>query len=217
MTSIAVGLLQLLSACGTSSGSSSSLPVVHASGNEETIVLIRHGEIATGGLGQLSCKGFDRSLLLPQVFARKFGTPDAIFAPNPSVQVHEGPAKAGYSYVRPLATIEPTAIRLGLPVNTQYGYSDVAALQTAVTSSAYAKSTVFIAWEHGYAHRFAKNLLTAYGVDPSVVPTWAESDFDMIYVFHIEPPAAGGSGAGQLTFEVEHEGLNESLESACAD
>lgn len=38
---------------------------------------------------------------------------------TPSEQLLEGPWVPPYSYVRPLATIEPTAIRLGMPVNTQ--------------------------------------------------------------------------------------------------
>ena len=56
---------------------------------------------------------------------RSFGKPDAIFAPNPAAQKwDEGEA---YDYVRPLTTIEPTAIAFGLPVNASFGLTDVAA------------------------------------------------------------------------------------------
>ena len=83
--------------------------------SEETIVLIRHGEKPVDGLGQLNCQGLNRSLALPRVLLAKFGKPAFIFAPNPTRQVND--KGRPYDYVRPLATIEPTAIQLGLPVN----------------------------------------------------------------------------------------------------
>jgi len=58
-------------------------------------------------------------------------------------------------------------------------------------------------------------MLTAYDQDPSLVPVWHASDFDMIYIFHLKPPAVGGPGKRQLTFEVDQEGLNDSLSSSC--
>ncbi|HXC36205.1 MAG TPA: hypothetical protein VNV43_10045, partial [Candidatus Acidoferrales bacterium] len=78
----------------------------------ETLICIRHGEKPPGGLGQLTCRGLNRSLALPDVLLKKFGAPQFIFAPNPTQKVDPG----GYYYVRPLTTIEPTAIRCGLPV-----------------------------------------------------------------------------------------------------
>jgi len=84
-------------------------------------VLLRHGEKPPGGLGQLTCKGLNRALALPSVLIGRYGKPDFIYAPNPSMQVKDGRILPTYSYVRPLATIEPTAIRLGMPVNTQIG------------------------------------------------------------------------------------------------
>ena len=101
----------------------------------ETIVVLRHGEKAPGGLGQLSCKGLNRALALPKLLIERFGRANAVFAPNPSVEVREGAlTRQEYSYVRPLATIEPTAIELGLPVNTQIGFPDIAGLEAAVTA-----------------------------------------------------------------------------------
>ena len=91
--------------------------------SDETIVVLRHGEKPPGGLGQINCKGLNRSLALPKVLIGRFGRANAIFAPNPAVQMRENSLSANmYSYVRPLATIEPTAIALGLPVNTQLGF-----------------------------------------------------------------------------------------------
>jgi hypothetical protein len=37
-----------------------------------------------------------------------------------------------YDYVRPLATVEPTAIFFTLPVDTSFGFSDIIDLQAAL-------------------------------------------------------------------------------------
>ena len=87
----------------------------------ETIVIVRHGEKPAAGLGLLTCKGLNRALLLPGYFARNFPEPDFIFAPDPSVKATEihGDGQR-YDYVRPLLTIGPTAISMGIPINTQF-------------------------------------------------------------------------------------------------
>jgi hypothetical protein len=179
----------------------------------ETIVVLRHGEKPPGGLGQLSCMGLNRALALPKVLIGRFGHADAIFAPDPAEQVGENwfPRRE-YSYVRPLATIEPTAIQLGLAVNAQLGFRNIAGLQSAVTAPAYANSTVFIAWEHKYAYDFARQMLRSYGVDPSQVPGWPSDDFETLYVLHITR-AAGSSPV--MTFAVQKEGLQGTLSATC--
>lgn len=182
--------------------------------SSETIVVLRHGDKAIGGLGQLSCMGLNRSLALPKLLIGRFGRADAIFAPNPASRMRENSfSTRSYSYVRPLATIEPTAIQLGLPVNTQLSFADIAGLQAAVTAPAYANSTIFIAWEHKYAYDFARQMLRAYGLDPSQVPAWPSDDFETMYVFHITRTA--GTGAPAMTFAVQQEGLEGTLSGAC--
>jgi hypothetical protein len=179
----------------------------------ETIVVIRHGEKAKGGLGQLNCKGLNRALALPKVLIGRFGRANAIFAPNPSVEIKESAlALTEYSYVRPLATMEPTAIQLGLPVNTQIGYPDIGALQKAVTAPEYANGTVFIAWEHKYAYDFARQMLQTYGLDRAQVPFWEGNDFETLHVFRITREAGKNP---VMTFAVEKEGLSESLSDVC--
>ena len=122
--------------CMVSSGCNDSGKQPAAStSSDETIVVLRHGEKPPGGLGQISCMGLNRALALPKVLIGRFGRANAIFAPNPAVQMRENSLSAKmYSYVRPLATIEPTAIELGLPVNTQLGFRDIAGLQSVVTA-----------------------------------------------------------------------------------
>jgi hypothetical protein len=206
----------LLSLCYVAGGCKASKQPESAASetkSSETIVVLRHGEKAIGGLGQLNCMGLNRSLALPKLLIGRFGRADAIFAPNPADRIRDSFSTRFYSYVRPLATIEPTAIQLGLPVNTQLSLADIAGLQAAVTAPAYANSTIFIAWEHKYAYDFARQMLRAYRLDPSQVPAWPSDDFETMYVFHITRTA--GTGAPAMTFAVQQEGLEGSLSSAC--
>jgi hypothetical protein len=168
----------------------------------ETLVIFRHGEKPLQGLGQLTCQGFNRSLALPPVLATKFGSPDYLFAPNPGEKVDDQGGK--FSYVRPLATIEPTAIGLGKSVDAQIGFTQIAELQVKLLEPKYASAKVFIAWEHGYAEKFAKKLLKDFGGDPGQVPSWSNSDYDTIYVIQLTQTG----GKTSITFSLDHEGLN---------
>ncbi len=202
---VMIVLACLLTGCSHSSGQSSNR-------NEETIVMIRHGEKPAAGLGQLDCKGLNRALALPSLLIGRFGNPDFIYAPNPSVQVSDHSA-SGYSYVRPLATIEPTAIRLGMPVNAQIGYDRIDLLQQALLQPAYAHSLVFVAWEHAKLHDFAEQMVKSYGTGHDRVPDWPGSDYETIYVFHITRTEQ--NGAPQARLEIQQEGLTNSLSDAC--
>src|SRR5882757_10939832 len=127
---------------------------------DETIVFLRHGEKPTGGYGQITCQGFNRSLALPTVLLGKFGTPDVLYAPSPAVKITD--TAGSFYYVRPLATIEPLAIKLGMPVNTKYGYNAISSLQTALISTGYADATIFVAWEHLQLVKLVQNIMNAY-------------------------------------------------------
>jgi hypothetical protein len=179
----------------------------------ETIVLIRHGEKPATGLGQLNCKGLNRALALPSLLIGRYGKPDYIYAPNPSIQVNDGNSQPTYSYVRPLATIEPTAIRLGMPVNAQIGFTQIDELQKALLQPAYAHSLIFVAWEHIKLHDFAQQMLKAFGTTPTPLPDWPNTDYDTIYIFHITRSAANGTPQAKL--EIQHENLGPTLSDTC--
>lgn len=179
----------------------------------ETLVMIRHGEKPSTGLGQLGCKGLNRALALPALLIGRFGKPDFIYAPNPSDQLRDGLWGPPYSYVRPLATIEPTAIRLGMPVNTQIGYDQIAALQQELLQPAYAHALIFVAWEHDNLHRFAQRMLQAYGDGASQLPPWPGWDYGTIYVFHITRPDGGGKP--HATLNLQQENLGSRLTNTC--
>jgi len=179
----------------------------------ETIVMIRHGEKPSGGLGQLTCRGLNRALALPPLLIARYGKPDAIYAPDPAVEVQEGNNGPHYSYVRPLATIEPTAIRLGMPVNTQFGYDQIGELRQALMEPVYAHSLIFVAWEHDNLYRFAKQMLQEYGDGASLLPPWPGWDYGTIYVFHIARSESGGKPHASLT--IQQENLGGKLRNTC--
>jgi hypothetical protein len=181
----------------------SALPTEH-----ETIIFLRHGEKPPAGLGQIDCQGLNRALALPPVLAKRYGTPAAIFAPDPAQTVQD--RGITYDYIRPLATIEPTAIRLGLPLNASFGVRDTTALEHELLAPSYQNSTIFVAWEHRIIVTLARDLLTQAGADPAAVPDWPSNDFDSLYVIAITHRGTHITA----NFTHESEGLNN-LPAAC--
>jgi hypothetical protein len=175
----------------------------------ETIIAIRHGETPPFGLGQLSCRGLNRALALPNIWIARYGRPDFIFAPNPSSTNRD--FGKHYFYVRPLVTIEPTAIRLSMPVNTQFGYTDVLGLKQELADPIYANSLIFIAWEHAYLDIFIKNMMQSYGGDPATVPTWPNDDFGSIFIIRV----IRRDGHTSVSFKKDSEGLSDQITDTC--
>lgn len=173
-----------------------------AVGETDTIVLVRHGEKPKAGLGQLNCQGLNRALALPPVIAKLFGKPTALFAPDPSQRKEDH--GVAYNYIRPLITIEPTAITFGLPVDTTYGVSDVDGLTQALQQQAHGNAFLLVAWEHHQIENIARELMSAYGADPSQVPKWHGDDFDSIYIIRVT--RTGNTTAA--SFERQAEGLD---------
>jgi hypothetical protein len=97
----------------------------------ETIVAIRHGEKPAQGLGNLNCHGLNRALALPDLLLSKYGKLNFIFAPDPTEKADH----SRFNYIRPLMTIEPTAIRAQLPVNTEFGYTQIGKLAKELKKS----------------------------------------------------------------------------------
>jgi hypothetical protein len=181
---------------------------LHAQTNVETIVCVRHGEKPPAGLGQLTCKGLNRALALPAVLLRKFGKPDYIYAPNPSEQAND--LAGSFSYVRPLMTIEPTAIRCGLPVNAQIGFKDIIQLQSELPKPEFDHSVIFVAWEHAKLDQFVKLMMQSFGGNPSAVPDWPHNDYDSIFILHVKRQ----DGKTSIAFTKDNEGLNN-VSSQC--
>jgi broad specificity phosphatase PhoE len=182
--------------------------LVGAASADTTVVIVRHGEKPPQGLGQLTCQGLNRALALAPVLLSRYGKPAAIYAPNPA-QLKKDHGVA-YAYVRPLATVEPLAVRAGLPVNLQWGMTDVPDLAEQMLAAA--PGTYVVGWEHHWGENLARYLLSRLGGNPLEVPAWQDDDFDSIYVVRIED---GEKGSRHASFTREQEDL-DGLPQECA-
>ena len=176
--------------------------------NTETIVFVRHGEKTKIEMGQLNCQGLNRSLKLPKMLVGKYGKPDFIFAPNPSKDIER--FGKDHSYIRPLATIEPTAIQLGLPINVHYSYKDVAGISKEFLNTKYNKSLIFAAWEHNQLINIVRHIDSQLGGNSNDIPNWDATNFDSIYILKISTDSAGKK---TVTFSQDTEGLNGQSET----
>ncbi len=183
---------------------------VPAGASVETIVCIRHGEkykpeeMQGHDIGQLNPQGLNRALALPKVLLGKFGKPQFIFAPNPADTIA---SKDGvpFCYVRPLATIEPTAIACGMPVDTRFGFKDTQGLESELRQPAYQNALIFVAWEHRMLEQFVRSTVVDLGGDGQTVPPWDPTmGYDGIYIVRITTQ----NGKSTVAFSVDHEGLD---------
>ena len=168
---------------------------------EVTVVMIRHAEKPAEDLGQLECKGLNRALKLGPLLTSRFGKADIVLAPNPAVKMTKG--SSAWNYVRPLATIEPYAIRNGLPVNTEFGWNDPAAVVNFLLARQ--QGLVVAAWEHHIIGEIANQLVKRLGSDQKI-PEWHGDDFDSIFVFKID--ASTSPKPTLISFAKLQQGLN---------
>jgi hypothetical protein len=114
--------------------------------------------------------------------------------------------------VRPLATIEPTAIRLGLPVNTNFNFTDIDGLRFELTKDKYENARIFVSWEHNELERVVKQILGQYNGNRDAVPKWDGKDYDGIYVVQITTEGSGRS----VSFSQDREKL-DNLSTDCPE
>ncbi len=147
------------------------------------IIIIRHGEKPDEG-DNLSCKGLNRALALPQILYSKFGLPAAIFVP-----AINGGKKT--STARMYQTIVPFIVKYNLRVNSKFDVDDVEGLAGALKLT---EGTSLVVWEH----KNINDLATALGVQQKL--KWEGNDFDGIWIVTF-----GTTGA---TVTVDKEGLS---------
>jgi hypothetical protein len=201
---LCLGTLLLLSPLAPAQEPASPPAAEPATPQVETLVCLRHGEKPRVEIGQLDVQGLNRSLALPSVLLAKYGKPAFIFAPDPAkvITPRQG---APSCYIRPLATIEPTAILCDLPVNTLFGLGNIADLEAELRKPAYQNATVFICWEHGWLQKFAHQIVTDLGGDGNQVPLWDKTmGYDAIYLIKITTQDSKST----VSFSVDHEGLD---------
>ncbi len=149
----------------------------------QTLVFLRHAEKPAGGLGQLNCQGLNRAIKLTQLLPEKFGKANYVFAANPARHVEEGEFDNSYSYLRPLLTISPTAIKLGLPVNIEFSANDISELADELLHDKYHNSIIYTAWSHGYLPELINKVAEeATGETRPLLEDWPSNDFDSLHV-----------------------------------
>lgn len=149
----------------------------------QTLVFLRHAEKPAGGLGQLNCQGLNRAIDLASLLPEKFGKAQYVFAADPTRNVEEGELDNSYSYIRPLMTISPSAIKLGLPVNIDFAANDTSDLADELLHDRYHNATIYTAWSHGYLPELINKVAEeAVGETRPITEDWASSDFDSLYV-----------------------------------
>ncbi|WP_415767004.1 histidine phosphatase family protein [Pseudomonas sp. ZB1P45] len=149
----------------------------------QTLVFLRHAEKPEGGLGQLNCQGLNRAIDLATLLPEKFGKANYVFAANPTRNVEEGEQDNSYSYIRPLMTISPSAIKLGLPVNINFSANDTSDLADELLQDKYHNSVIYTAWSHGYLPELINKVAgEAVGKKQTIADDWESNDYDSLYV-----------------------------------
>jgi hypothetical protein len=139
----------------------------------QTLVFLRHAE-NRGGLGQLNCQGLNRAIDLATLLPEKFGKANYVFAANPTRNVEEGELNNSYSYIRPLMTISPSAIKLGLPVNINFSANDTSDLADELLQNKYHNSVIYTAWSHGYLPELINKVAgEAVGKKQKITEDWS--------------------------------------------
>ena len=171
----------------------------------QTLVFMRHAEKPSMGLGQLNCQGLNRAIDLSELLPRQFGKADFIFAANPSRHVEEGEGDHSYSYLRPLMTVGPSAIKLGLPVNIDYGANDTDDLASELMRDKYHNATIYTAWSHGYLPELINSVAQeASGKKINLLEDWANDDFDSVLVLTLK----WVNGKATMEYENYKQGLD---------
>ncbi|WP_397448047.1 histidine phosphatase family protein [Pseudomonas sp. NA-150] len=171
----------------------------------QTLVFMRHAEKPEDGLGQLNCQGLNRSIALSGLLPKLFGDANYIFAANPTRHVEEGPNDASFAYLRPLLTISPSAIKLGLPVNIDFSANDVSDLASELLRDKYHSAIVYTAWSNGYLPKLINEVVSdATGKKHKIVDDWASDDFDSLVVVSL----VWHDGKATVTHKVVPQQLN---------
>jgi hypothetical protein len=176
----------------------------------QTLVFLRHAEKPTGGLGQLNCQGLNRAIDLATLLPEKFGKADYVFAANPTRNVEEGELDNSYSYIRPLMTISPSAIKLGLPVNINFSANDTSDLADELLHDKYHNSVIYTAWSHGYLPELINKVAgEAVGKKQKITEDWESNDYDSLYVLTL----TWHNGKASLQSQIYKQGLDNGQET----
>ncbi|MDT3402653.1 histidine phosphatase family protein [Mucilaginibacter terrae] len=153
-------------------------------GADLRIIIMRHAEKPASG-DNLSCKGFNRAMMLPGVLVKRFGVPAYVYVPSPST----GKAtKSG----RMLQTVWPLATKYNLTVNSKFDVDDTKALAKNISTKA---GTVLVVWEHNAIGK----ILSSLGVTAGKLK-WQGDDYDSLWVVTVHN--------GKATLSQTSQGIN---------
>ncbi len=158
---------------------------VNAQSKHLRLVFIRHAEKPRDG-ENLSCKGFNRSILLPDLLFKKFGVPTNIYVPS----IDPGEST---KHCRMFQTITPFAVKFNLAINSEYNESDSKNIGNALLKE---KGTIIIVWEH----KAMLSVIRHLGITSDF--KWPDDDFDSIWIVTFEK--------GRVILTKDKEGLKPS-------
>jgi len=130
------------------------------------LVFIRHAERPEDG-DNLTCQGFNRSLLLPALLYKKFGKPDNVYIPT--VNSGEVTKKS-----RMLETVTPLLVKYGLTANSAYDEKDYKGLSRALLHE---NGTIIIVWDH----KNIPPILEELGINGDLLH-WSGNDYESIWI-----------------------------------
>ena len=138
------------------------------------LVFVRHAEKSANG-DNLTCQGFNRSILLSGLLYKRFGRPENIYVPS----VKPGSVT---KHIRMLQTISPFVIKYDLKINSEFDSEDYEGIGKALLQE---NGTVFIIWDH----KGIPPILEYLGISSGILD-WPGNDFDSIWIVtfsHKEP------------------------------
>ena len=154
--------------------------------NNLIVVIIRHGEKPLNSQN-LSCKGQNRALQLPDVLNKKFPNIYHTFVPSLRLGKYT-------KHARMFQTVTPYAIKNKLPINSIFGENDHDGIAKNILLK---NGTILLVWEHSKIQDIAQDL----GVNNP--PKWSSKDFDSIWVVSFEN--------GKASLEIDKQGITPSV------
>jgi hypothetical protein len=139
---------------------------LNAQSRNAKLIFIRHAEKSADG-DNLTCQGFNRSMLLSTLLYNRFGKPDNIYVPS----VKPGSVT---KHARMLQTISPLVIKYNLTLNSEFDSDDYEGIGKALLNE---NGTVFIIWDH----QGIPPILEYLGISSNALG-WPENDFDSIWI-----------------------------------
>lgn len=145
--------------------------------NFQKIIIIPAAEENENALDQLSCKGLNRALFLPEVLRSKYGEIDKFIIPAKEESAN------GAQYVAGLMTLEPTVVNANKPLFVVGNSAHLAA--ESLKHSALHAGNILISWPQNDILDLLQVVISDNGGDPRNIPPITPSN-DAIYEITID-------------------------------